>query len=348
MKSKNVIWLVILLMVTGAIVCLGFVYSNSKKPEQSRDSFVAPLKSKEVDTFQDVYFQGDKSGFTVFIKGSKVDSNKYISYRVNHQQKDLNKKDSTSNYNVWKLDGAYEASLVNGVFKKTKEVVTTGEWELALKEQGASDFIGGSLHGDEITTLIDLEIDGEKVNEENISKFNKDVKEIKFIVNSELYRDNTMSEELQKIGLHTKLFTFNRGGILIDQSVEFLEDIILDRSYLAMLPILRKSNGDSGEQVTDSIRVSTIDAEFDVGEANFDIPEIKYIEENKATISGKSSGIIADVEIVSKSAELPTVFFISNSLQYNKLYFSYNEDGYTAQKNEIWNQTTKYFIDTSN
>lgn len=73
---------------------------------------------------------------------------------------------------------------------------------------------------------------------------------------------------------------------------------------------------------------------------------VTIVESSKATIFGSESGIAATVEIIDKTTDIPTVFFVSNSESYNKLYFSYNHTSYQTEVGEVWEQTTHYDIDT--
>lgn len=339
-----------LVFVTIIVIVLGNTYYNSKISNISKSAKVsAPTQEvreeKEVFSGENIYIYSFNGGIDVYIKSSQNNSDKYIGYHINHSVKELDRDLNSSNYDVWNLSGANEFRRAGETsFLHTKKIVTNGEWELALREKGANDFVGGVLHGDEITTDIKMYIDNENVNTTDLIE--KEAKEVKIITESQLYRDNTITDELQQIAVHHKTYTFNKDGLVIEQEISFNQELELEKSYLAMLPILRKSNGETGLQITDMVTSDFDNVEYDVTEEGFKIPELTSVEASKVQISGKESGIVANVEILEKSPEEPTIFHLANVPDYNKLYFAFNEDSTTVDNGDVWKQTTKYKIDT--
>ena len=350
--KKNV-FLMILTIIAIIVLLIGNNYYNgriSNATKTSTTSIPTQAIKSEKQTFspENIFIYSLNGSIDVYISSSEINSDKYIGYHVDHSVKGFNKKLNSSNYDVWNLSGANEfrRTSENG-FMFINKIVTTGEWDLALREKGANDFVGGVLHGDEITTDIELYIDNEKV-DPNV-RVEKEAKEIKIIIESDLYRDNTITDQLEKIAVHNKTYTFDKDGLIIDQGVIFNQSLELERSYLAMLPILRKSDGKTGSQITDKITTNYDNREYDVPEEGFKIPELTNVEANIATISGELSGISATVEIIEKSPkDAPSTFTLSNAPYYNKFYFTFIEDGHRVVKDEVWSQTTKYKIDTLN
>lgn len=336
---KKFLFIFTLLIVVGC--------QNSNK-ETFTSGYPSPTTTTTTTTKQykgeNIYvyaFQGDIS---VYIKGSNNTSNKYIGYHFKHQINGLDKTLSGSNYDVWNLFGASEAeryeSLGKSEFRITKNVVKSGEWELAIKEQGANDFTGGAIHGDEITTQVSLSVDGTVVELNKVTR--KEAKEVKFTTKTDLFRDNTITTGLQKIAKHSKTYTFDKTGLKLEQEVEFSEPLVLDRSYLSMLPILRNDK----EQITDTIEID--DKEYDVSNENFLIPELNYVKAKKVKIYGKNSGISATLEVLNRSPENQPLLMVSNAPIYNKIYFSFVGDGYKVSPGDRWTQVGKYMVDTVN
>lgn len=336
-KQGLIIFTLLLIMVV--IVIVG-------QKQFSNNSFDSESTSKTVTEKEPVVFPSDKiyvyylnGDLDLFIKGSKKESNRYVGYNIRHLTKNVDQNIPSSNYDVWKLNGAGEYSRNKyDKFKIEQNIVRNGEWEMAIREKGANDFIGGSVHGDEITTEVSFLLNGEKV--ELGSRINEEAEEFKIITSSDLYRDNTTTDELELIGYHEKLYTFNSDGLTLEQRVIFREEIQTDRSYLTMLPILR-SDGDI--QITDSVNMN--DLEKDISSEDF---EVDRVEATKAIISGEDSGITATVEILDKSKDFPTTAFIMNSPNYNKLYFSYQNEDYYVSAGEVWEQTSHFNIVTEN
>lgn len=326
-------------------------FKNKIKNEGSKIS--EPTKAVEHEeplkySKDKIYIYSFNGDITIYLKGSNENSNRYIAYNVDHSKKELNKDVNSSNYDVWNLSGAYEVKRVDeSSFVTTANIVSPGEWEMAIFEKGANDFIGGTQHGDEITTDIKMYVDGKEVNPEDLIKTEAD--NVKIVTSTDLFRDNTITDKPIKLGDHKKVYTFNKDGLTIEQEVSFDQSIELKKSYLAMLPILRKSQGKTGSQVTDTVITNYDNKEYNVSNEGFKIPEITNVKANQASISGKDSGITATVEVSEKSPDnLPTDFMLSNSELYNKFYFAFVNDGYTTKKGEVWKQTSHYNIDTKN
>jgi hypothetical protein len=346
---------ILMLKKTISILCLttlmftiyGYYHYSKKVNVAAKRSIQQETKLPELEIGQDEIFVDSFSGeINIYLK-TNSQSDKYVAYHIKHSEKSLNKEEESSNFDVWNLTGVNEVVPSQyGGFRNIEKIVTTGEWELALKEKGASDFIGGTLHGDEITTSLQMEIDGEQIEVEDLTK--KSGKTMKFTTVSDLYRDNTISEELTKIGLHKKTYIFDKDGLTIEQNVEFLEDLSIEKSYLAMLPILRKSNGENGKQITDTVKINKQEEEYSVADEDFDIPEINAIETSGVSIFGKDSSYRADVDVISKSPDFPTIFHVANDVSYNKLYFAFNEGGQNVTKGDTWEQETRYEITAEN
>lgn len=328
-------------MTTVGIIVFG--YSRSKNEQKLMfDNASYNKNSVEDYDFPDkLYLDTTNGKISVFIRNKKNDT--FIGYELVREQKGLDQNTNSSNYDIWRLSNASQYRV--GRFSKLLHdfsLTNRGEWELAVQEKGSNDFVGGSAHGDEIMTSVDLKVDNEDVKIEDALKY-QSVNNVEFVVSSDLYRDNTMTEEgkVEKIGTHTKKYSFTIEGLTLEQEVTFDESMNIDRSYLGMLPILRKDNG---RQITDTAISNGDESERDVSEAGF---QQELVNANEATIKSEENGVYAKVEILEKSLDTPSVFFVSNSESYNKLYFSYVEDGYSVNKGDTWAQTTRYTIETT-
>lgn len=329
---------IVILLVLIAVGVLLFV--NPPQAKVQEQGVVEEIRATSDDGGKDIYVKSLRGSTDVFIKTGNDEDDRYVGYHIRHLQKDLDISLPKSNYDVWNLTGVDEYSKNKyEMFRYVRSIVREGEWDLAIKEQGASDFVGGSQHGDEVITFIQTFADGEAIGDGVL--LNKKVSEFKIVTESLLYSDSTQTEGLVKLGVHKKTYTFNSEGLTVKQSIEFSKNTILDTSYLAMLPILRANEG--------NLLTDTAISNGDKDARNISSEGFKKVAvpATKATISGKESGIFAEVEVVEKSLDTQTMFFVSNSSLYNKLYFSYIADGFSIKSGDTWNQTTKYKIGVS-
>lgn len=337
--KRGTLFLILLLAATIITIVVGNNRFNNHQVDYSLTNETEDSSSPDYFPSDKIYVYSLNGNLDIFIKGSKEDSDRYIGYNIRHLIKDLDQNSPSSNYDVWRLNGTGEYSRNRyDKFKLEQSIVRNGEWEMAIREKGANDFVGGSIHGDEITTSVAFFLNGEEVDTD--SRINEEADEFKIVTTSDLYRDNTTTQDLELIGEHEKVYTFNPDGLTLEQKVTFQEEMQTDRSYLTMLPILRT---DGENQITDTAYVN--DSEQDVSREGF---EIEIVEATKATISGKDSGITATVEILDKSKDFPTTFYVTNTSNYNKFYFSYQNEDYNVNAGEVWEQTSHYDIDTLN
>ena len=123
---------------------------------------------------------------------------------------------------------AYDDNLENG-YAITPE---RAEWDMAIKIVGREDFIGGLIHGDEVTLDISVTLDDKVI---DFTAFTEPTPftEMKITVDSVGYDP---IDHKTKALLHKKEYTVTENGITSHQSVEFLGDFTLENSYLAMMP----------------------------------------------------------------------------------------------------------------
>lgn len=335
--------IIILSLLLVFIVGWGYYNRPVNPPLSNTNVAQAPVSSVEdITEFSSdkIYFNILSNGINIYVKNGNEVGDKYIEYQILHLKKALDRNVTSSNYDVWQLSRANEVERDRfDHFTHLNSIVTNGEWEMALKEKGANDFIGGSIHGDEVTTSASIAIDG---TDYELGKYAEgEASEVKITTVSSLYRDNTLTKDIEPIGVHSKTYIFKKDGLTLSQQVEFKKNMVLDKSYLTMLPILRK--GEGGQQITDTVISDGDSKPQNISEDGFRFKEIKS---TKATVSGIESGVTAMVEIVEKVGGSKTSFFVSNSPMYNKLYFSFVGNDYKVKKGEVWSQTTRYVIKT--
>ncbi|UBR28738.1 hypothetical protein LCG60_19160 [Bacillus sp. SD-4] len=285
----------------------------------------------------------------IYTKGSIEGSNRYIHYILEHQVKGIDVTAAGSNYDVWRINGVYEVERKDEfVFNHIRQIVAPGEFELALREKGATDYIGGAIHGDQIMTSAHLFIDGVLTKTDASQQIA--CEELKFVYKSKLYRDTVWTNgELQQVGTSMRQYTFSKNGLEIDNEVQFLEEFTLTQGFLCMFPIRRLENGATGQQITSGAYRDYDLKVYDVSKDGFthDLNTKRKGVKHNWLYSG-SSKISADVEILERNMWLSDEgSWIANPVNYNKVYYDFCGN-YTAAKGEVWRQKVRYRIDTLN
>lgn len=243
-----------------------------------------------------------------------------------------NQPASDVNSNVWRIAGV---SLYDLNFVKTshEDIVLHGEWECAIKESGASDFMGGILHGDEIASLSEFHVDGEIL--DLSADFKMECNKVELLSISTLNRVDTPAEIVCN---HVKKYTITSEAIELDQTFKFLEDLTLEPSYIAMFPINRAYTTKAWRDTQDFVEDISEDEH---GQAH------TLGNEHKVFMSGDNVTATVDIKCVSEHAGS---LFISDSAspRYNKVYFSFvGYDGDTVSADEIVKVKIIYNLDVS-
>lgn len=296
-----------------------------------------------------VIVQISNSDIDVYVKGSNKRSNNYIHYPIKRFKKDVDRTSKKSNYDIWRISGCYEVSKIkDDNFKQNFQIAHTGEWELAIREIGANDAIGGSFHGDEIMNSFELFIDGKSHDSNNEGTFY--CKSLSLKCHSNLFRDNTITpDSIEKVGEHIKIYNFSQDGLKLDQKVVFNESMRLGFAYLGMLPILRLEKYTEGLQITDKATSDIDSVEFDVSKEGFETDISKRRNGiKKLSIYGETSKVSATVEILNRNIQLRNENSrIDNPRAYNKFYIDFS-GRHETHTGEVWEQTLLYKIDTKN
>jgi len=281
-------------------------------------------------------------GIKIFAKGANSESNRYIEYNIKHI---LNE---SSNTDLWRLYELYESENTSDSdiysFKRVydgKPIANAGGWEFAIREVGASDFIG-EYHGDEKLKSVLLSVDGNPI---SINDSQYIAENFSFEQNSELY--SWHSGEI--VALRKKQYIFSHSGLILNQRIEWLASLNLNHAYMTMFPIKRKIDGDSGDQITDTGVFYPSGYVQDITNSGFDVNVSS--NDNEVWITGEDSNFRAEI----KMNIYPTIsnykLFISNTDAYNKVYFDIAGTGlnnYTTSIGEIWETSSSYKITTFN
>lgn len=259
-----------------------------------------------------------------------TDVNCYIRFPFTHFT------DTSINADNWKIHEAYVSDGKNDV----RKIVRAGEWEMAIQIDGRDDFIGGSLHGDEIVTSIRFYVNGILASSLTSETYCNEFKAVEI---SDLYDP---SNHTTKVATHCKEYIFSKNGLLINQRIHWKAEYTLKYSYIAMLPILR---ADDKGNITSKYFDDSSYEEYDVSNDSFGGYPISYRKNVlKQTLYSEESGISAEVEILKREPYLQdAISFISDSEIYNKLYFSMCGNNYTTSPDVDWMTSVRYQINKS-
>lgn len=165
------------------------------------------------------FYRIEKSGSATYLYVFCVSGEKVVGWELH------NAPSSGINSNTWQIghimgydfDGR---SVSNGV-----ELVAGGEFELAFKEYGASDYCGGNNHGDENQVDFTLVIDGKTIDLSNVDSDYHAFDRIDAIEHALINRCDTPDEDILK---HQKIWVFENGTVKVRQTLEFLEALNCD------------------------------------------------------------------------------------------------------------------------
>jgi len=260
-------------------------------------------------------------------------NDKYIKYPILHYTSVPNNADG------WGINEAYLATYSNGVFTDRTKVCLVGEWEMAIKLTGRSDFIGTKAHGDEVNTYAKFYVDG--IGYTLVAGDSFACSELKIVQKSTMYDPN---DHTTVVGYHTKEHVFTASGIRIKQRIDWVVTDTADSSYIAMLPIIRGNDTTSIAQITEKAFDELTYDEYDVSVGGFSNYISQHISGRAAlNIYGTTSGISARIsaDIVNRPAS--AFGFVQNIVNdYNKLYLAYCGDGFAITVGDKWEWESAY------
>lgn len=235
------------------------------------------------------------------------------------------------NSNVWRLSNV---KLYDMSFNATEDetVVLNGEWECAIQEEGASDFMGGTAHGDEISTFYEGYLDGKLL--DLSSNFTATGNRFEFISVSTLNRVDTPSEVVCN---HAKKYTITADSIEVDQTFKFLEAMTLAPSYVTMFPVNRAYTPKAWRDCNVAVEDISKDNHAHV-----------YTTGNKQKVFMSGNNLTATVDIDCESKHTGTLFISgADAPRYNKVYFSFIGDGGNVEVDETVKVKSVYKLDVS-
>lgn len=268
----------------------------------------------------------------IFMKGSNPTSNKYLRYRMQR------KPNVEINSDVWRWNEVWEVQRTGEfTFSNIRQICNPGENELAIRQTGKADFMGGTAHGDEELFTVTALIDGSVTTLGETGQYR--CRRVEFLQASNLYEEGTNKANL--VAKDYRRIVFEAGEVELFHNIVWQASINLEDSYLTMLTLLRMNGA---TQISDKGYRSPLYLEEDISVADFTPTNTKS---NIAKASGPN-GYSAEVEILEGWDKANREFNFSNSTSYNKFYFDFTGPNYQTQIGEVFSSRTRYKLDTKN
>lgn len=254
-------------------------------------------------TADDLIVKVGTDTLSIYCKGTKPGSLKYLEQQFVHV---VNAAQGTGtdngNSDLWRLGTVYEATLTPGTttFTRGRAITTGGDMELVAKEKGVPDYIGG-IHGDEVLSFVRLLLDGAAVSLTAPGTYTCRV--LGFVQDSTFFRCNTFTPAAQRIKHGTISRVRGWLDIRVHHYVKWKLVMELQAVMAGHLPIKRKLDGATGEQITDTAMRSPLYVAENIAEAGFPI-SLTVGSLPRVQIWGPT-GIAAEVEVV-KSPNIAT------------------------------------------
>lgn len=294
----------------------------------------------------------DSSRLTVVVTASRLriyglaanglTSGKYICWQFS------NTPNAGINSDVWRLDGAYEATKGSGGFILGQAITNPGEVENAIMINGRSDFIGGNAHGNEIRFSNLMLVDG--IERSLTTPATYSCRRLNLFQASHMYLPSASADGkvYTPIGTNVadsyKRWQFERPGeVELTQQVKWLAVHTLSITYLTMVPAWRSIDG---VQITDKAIISPLWDTQDVGVTPFS--QI-YTLADEIMLSGPS-GYSVMARILEGWDKPNRNSRVSNSPDpnYNKIYFDFTGTGYVTSIGEVMRARSIIRIDSVN
>ena len=297
----------------------------------------------------------DYGSFYVFAKTSNKFSNEYIRYNFIYEKADASSSALNANVSAYRIREAHYAKRTGEyTFDVGHRVLQEGEIEMAIKETGAADFIGG-FHGDEILvpSSLSLKVDGKEVALDKAS----DTKgtSVEFLQNTNLNRCGSPNE---KVIFCERKYGVTKDGVSLNQKIEWLAgDFEIQKgqspAFLAMFTPCRRTP--STERLLDIIEF------YDENGNVYDTTDVTQYEYNgvsgtvqttarytpkivRAHQYGLESGYEADIttSVVTGPSDTFTYSWIRGVD--NKIYFGM-ASGATPSVGDVWEVNNTYKFD---
>lgn len=231
----------------------------------------------------------------IYKKGSNPASNRYIRYRMQRVTT------PAINSDVWRWNEVWECERTGEyTFSALLRLAQNGENEMAIRQDGKADFMGGTAHGDEELFAVTFMVDG--VVKALGGAANYRARRVEFLQGSDLYEVDTVTPKSNRVAKSYKRWVFDAGAVEITNHVVWEDSITLAQCFMTMLTWLRTSRS---TQISDKGFRAPLWAEEDIS-PSYSIAVIGggtgYTDGEAVTLTaadGSGIGLIGTVSVVS-------------------------------------------------
>lgn len=262
-----------------------------------------------------------------------------------------------ANREFYRINKAYIVRKDGENFVPLFRALSGGEIGLAIREEGAGDFVGG-VHGDERLSEVRLTANGREMPLDR--PFFGEITSFSFYERSTIYRCNTPENKLM---IHTQSYGVDGDKLTLSQNVLWTSDgKRIQSAFMPMLTAQRFCVEDKCTVLSDTVEFYAPDGRllecFDTspygldGEHEGGEPWVMRCNDTPATsvrVYGKESGFSADVGYVVRDNSIPgsqirtsLCIRFSNALD-NKIYFDIAKGTQPKQGTE-WKSDVFYRI----
>lgn len=264
---------------------------------------------------------------------SKYAPTRYARYKLQYQNIPYSSGNKYSNVKVHTLNEVLNVYYngQTGAITEYQQIVQSGAWELALRENGVSDAVGCIAHGDEVETMFQIFLNG--VEMDDIPTTLTEYETIEFRSVSNVYRDSQTYYPLQDMCTHYKSYRFdsNTRDLIMDSSIKMLRDVTVNYFFLAMLSATRTYNNKA---------ISNIDSEVQDLNNPADIHSTRYGIDVIHLFGGNAP---ITMEMLEHKTTGTTGARVSDA-HYNKLYFSSGMSGDELKTGDVIRAKTRIDI----
>lgn len=194
--------------------------------------YIPPAASASAYTKDEVVVVQRSDEVDVYMKGSNPASLKYLRYRMQR------KPGATINSDVWRWNEVWEVErTAEYSFTSVRRICNDGENEMAIKQAGKADFIGGTAHGDEELFTVTMLIDGDYVALGGTGNFR--CRRVEFLQGSDMYEVDTVPPKSNRVAKSYKRWVFEAGEVELFNHVFWEYSITLTQTFMTMLTFLR-------------------------------------------------------------------------------------------------------------
>lgn len=251
--------------------------------------------------------------------------------------------DAGRNADVWRLGPASVVEGSGAAAVMRHPVVAEGEWEMALRLQGRSDFIGGKQHGSEVMRTAHFTCNGQAWTPGSNTGV---CRELSLQQTTVLYDPQ---DETTPVGIHERRYIITAEGIHLAQRVVWLVDARCNYSYVCMMPILRGADATTEALVSADCWDDRDFTVYDISQPGFTgRPHQKVHGASRYWLRSAETGVEAEVGCRIVDEPEDSISFVQNTAdQYNKVYFSYGGDDYTVTAGDVWQWEQDYRINVA-